>query len=71
VAIAVATKLIWPFQLELSRERFFAVQATIRSAAPNPIIIFGDSIVQGALLPRKVCGYPVVNGGVRGAGATG
>jgi lysophospholipase L1-like esterase len=68
VAIAVATKLIWPFQLELSRQRFFAVQAAIRGAAPNPIIIFGDSIVQGAALPPKVCGYPVVNAGVRGAG---
>src|ERR1700756_1614986 len=66
-AIAVATRLIWPFQLELDRERFFAVQAAIRDA-PNPVIIFGDSIVQGAALPSKVCGVPVVNAGVRGAG---
>ena len=66
-AIAVATKLIWPFQLELDRERFFAVQAAIRNA-PNPVIIFGDSIVQGATLPSKVCGLPLVNAGVRGAG---
>ena len=56
-AIAVATKLIWPFQLELDRERFFAVQAAIRDA-PNPVIIFGDSIVQGAALPSRVCGLP-------------
>ena len=66
-AIAVATKLIWPFQLELDRERFFAVQAAIRNA-PNPVIIFGDSIVQGATLPSTVCGVPLVNAGVRGAG---
>jgi lysophospholipase L1-like esterase len=66
-AITVATKLIWPFQLELDRERFFAVQAAIRNA-PNPVIIFGDSIVQGAALPSKVCGLPLVNAGVRGAG---
>jgi lysophospholipase L1-like esterase len=66
-AIAVATRLIWPFQLELDRERFFAVQAAIRNA-PNPVIIFGDSIVQGAALPSKVCGLPLVNAGVRGAG---
>jgi hypothetical protein len=66
-ATAIATKLIWPFQLELDRERFFAVQAAIRNA-PNPVIIFGDSIVQGAALPRKVCGLPLVNAGVRGAG---
>lgn len=68
VAIGVAAKLIWPFQLELNRERFFAVQAAIRSAAPNPVIIFGDSIVEGAALPPKICGYPFVNAGVRGAG---
>src|SRR5215472_2046808 len=66
-AIAVATKLIWPFQVELDRERFFAVQAAIRST-PNPVIIFGDSIVQGAALPPRVCGLPLVNAGVRGAG---
>ena len=66
-AIAVATKLTWPFRLELDRERFFAVQAAIRNA-PNPVIIFGDSIVQGAALPSKVCGLPLVNAGVRGAG---
>jgi lysophospholipase L1-like esterase len=66
-AIATATKLIWPFQLELDRERFFAVQGAIRST-PNPVIIFGDSIVQGAALPPKVCGLPLVNAGVRGAG---
>jgi lysophospholipase L1-like esterase len=67
-AVAVATKLIWPFQLELDRERFFAVQAAIRNAPPNPVIIFGDSIVQGATLPSQVCGLPLVNAGVRGAG---
>jgi hypothetical protein len=44
-AIAVATKLTWPFRLELDRERFFAVQAAIRNA-PNPVINLGDSIVQ-------------------------
>jgi len=63
-AIAVATK---PFQLELDRERFFAVQAAIRNV-PNAVIIFGDSIVQGAVLPSEVCGLPLVNAGVRGAG---
>ena len=67
-AIPIATKLIWPFQLELDRERFFAVQAAIRNAPENPVIIFGDSIVQGAELPSKVCGLPLVNAGVRGAG---
>src|SRR5215467_14785380 len=65
--IAIGTRLIWPFQLELDRERFFAVQAAIRNT-PNPVIIFGDSIVQGAALPPKVCGLPLVNAGVRGAG---
>jgi lysophospholipase L1-like esterase len=66
-ATAVAAKLAWPLELELDRERFFAVQASIRNA-PNPVIIFGDSIVQGAALPSEVCGLPLVNAGVRGAG---
>src|SRR5215831_7236547 len=66
-AIAVATRLIWPIRPELDRERFFEVQAAIRDAA-NPVIILGDSIVQGAALPSKVCGLPLVNAGVRGAG---
>src|SRR5262249_40968397 len=65
--IAVATKLIWPFQLELDRERFFSVQAIMRNS-PDPVIIFGYSIVQEAGLPSKVCGLPLVNAGVRGAG---
>jgi lysophospholipase L1-like esterase len=66
-AVAVAASLTWPFRLELDRERFFAVQAAIRDT-PNPVIIFGDSIVEGAALPSKVCGLPLVNAGVRGAG---
>ena len=66
-AVAVATKLTRPFQPELDRERFFAVQAAIRDT-PNPVIVFGDSIVQGAALPSEVCGLRLVNAGVRGAG---
>jgi lysophospholipase L1-like esterase len=34
----------------------------------DPIIIFGDSIVQGASLPRKICGQSIVNAGIVGAG---
>jgi hypothetical protein len=67
VGAAVLAKLTWPFRIELDRERFFAVQAAIHNAQ-HPVIIFGDSIVQGAALPSEVCGLPLVNAGVRGAG---
>lgn len=58
----------WPFEpdLELNHERFYSIKALIRKT-PNPIIIFGDSIVQGAPLPPTLCGHPIINGGVVGA----
>src|ERR1700737_3141575 len=52
--------------LELSHERFYAIKAEIKGT-PNPIIVFGDSIVQGATLPKWICGHAVVNAGVVGA----
>jgi hypothetical protein len=52
--------------LELSPERFYAIKAEIERT-PDPIIVFGDSIVQGAPLPNTICGKPVVNAGVVGA----
>jgi lysophospholipase L1-like esterase len=67
VGAAVLAKLTWPFRIELDRARFFAVQAAIHNSQ-HPVIIFGDSIVQGAALPSEVCGLPLVNAGVRGAG---
>jgi lysophospholipase L1-like esterase len=58
-----------PFQseLELSPERFYAIKAEIKQT-PDPVIVFGDSIVEGAPLPKTFCGHAVVNAGVTGAG---
>ncbi len=60
----------WPFEptLELSHERFYAIRDDIDRAPTDSIIVFGDSIVQGAPLPQQICGHAVVNAGVVGAG---
>lgn len=62
-AVHFANKIL---QIELSRPRFFAVQAAIQNT-PNPVVIFGDSIVERAVLPPQVCGFALVNAGVAGA----
>ena len=59
--------MLGPFRPELSRARYLDIRASIR-AAPSAVIVFGDSIVLGAPLPNAVCGNPVVNAGVGGAG---
>src|SRR5260221_8807174 len=58
----------WPFgpELELSHERFYVIKALIRQT-PDSVIVFGDSIVEGAPLPKMICGHAVVNAGVTGA----
>jgi GDSL-like Lipase/Acylhydrolase family len=53
-------------ELELSHERFYAIKAEI-TRTPNAVIVLGDSIVQGAPLPKSICGYAVINAGVVGA----
>jgi lysophospholipase L1-like esterase len=35
--------------------------------ANKPVVVFGDSIVEGAPLPNSICGLPVINAGVTGA----
>jgi lysophospholipase L1-like esterase len=59
----------WPFEpaLELSHERFYTIKDDIEQASTDSIIVFGDSIVQGAPLPQQICGHVVVNAGVVGA----
>ena len=59
----------WPFEptLELSHDRFYAIKDDIKRASTDSIIVFGDSIVQGAPLPQQICGHAVVNAGVVGA----
>ena len=61
---------LWPFEpeLELNHERFYLIKAEIKKT-PDAIVVFGDSIVQGAVLPGSICGFPVVNAGVVGAAA--
>jgi hypothetical protein len=74
IAAAVAfvgvgyTMGVGPFEpeLELSHERFYGIKAEIRRT-PDPVIVLGDSIVQGAPLPKWICGHAVVNAGVVGA----
>ena len=53
-------------ELELSHERFYAIKAEI-SQTPDAVIVLGDSIVQGAPMPKWICGYAVINAGVVGA----
>ena len=53
-------------ELELSHERFYAIKAEI-GQTPDAVIILGDSIVQGAPLPKSICGYAVITAGVVGA----
>jgi lysophospholipase L1-like esterase len=53
-------------ELELSHERFDAIKAAIRQPQAS-VIVFGDSIVEGAPLPEMLCGHAVVNGGVTGS----
>jgi lysophospholipase L1-like esterase len=52
---------------ELDQQRFLDVKSAISQVA-DPIVVFGDSIVQGATLPASHCGHPLVNAGVTGAG---
>jgi hypothetical protein len=63
-----STTGVWPFapRIELSKNRFLAIKAAIKQA-PESIIVFGDSIVEGAPLPNLICGRAVVNAGVTGA----
>jgi hypothetical protein len=68
VLSALYTKGVGPFKskLELSHERFYAIKAEI-SRTPDAVVVFGDSLVEGASLPKRICGYAVVNAGVVGA----
>lgn len=52
--------------LELSHERFYAIKSEIGQRS-DAVIVFGDSIVQGAEFPAAICGHAVVNAGVAGA----
>jgi hypothetical protein len=45
--------------------RQFMIRVAL-SDADQPIVVIGDSVVEMAPLPAKVCGHPVVNAGIGG-----
>lgn len=51
---------------EHAEVRRFIIKAQLASVS-RPIIVFGDSLVEEAILPRTICGIPVINAGVGGA----
>jgi len=77
IAAAVATLGLVASLLELMRERGrqgrhpalfreFVIRAELAEATA-PILVIGDSITEGARLPREIGGRAVVNGGISGA----
>jgi lysophospholipase L1-like esterase len=46
--------------------RIFAIKSKIAQAT-DPVVVIGDSITEGALLPSYICGKAVINAGVGGA----
>jgi lysophospholipase L1-like esterase len=59
---------------EAMRDRINTRHEIIRRAAMAMVgefvLVLGDSLVEGALLPERVCGIPILNGGVGGARAS-
>lgn len=66
MSYTIHTGLFEP-ELELSLERFYTIKADIKRATDDSVIMFGDSIVEGAPLPKLICGHAVINAGVTGA----
>jgi GDSL-like Lipase/Acylhydrolase family len=52
-----------------TRARQFVIQSTL-DRFPDPIVVLGDSIVEGSTLPRSLCGHAIVNAGIGGASTT-
>ena len=52
-----------------TRTRQFVIQSTL-DRFPDPIVVLGDSIVEGSTLPRSLCGHAIVNAGIGGASTT-
>ena len=68
LAFLGSTTGVWPLapKIELSQKRFLAIKTAIKQT-PDSVILFGDSIVEGAPIPNMICGHAVVNAGVTGA----
>jgi len=41
--------------------------ASTLARVDDPIVVLGDSIVEGSTLPRSLCGHAIVNAGIGGA----
>jgi hypothetical protein len=52
-----------------TQARQFVIQSTL-DRFPDPIVILGDSIVEGSTLPRSLCGHAIINAGIGGASTT-
>jgi lysophospholipase L1-like esterase len=52
-----------------TRARQFVIQSTL-DRFPDPVVVLGDSIVEGSALPRSLCGHAIVNAGIGGASTT-
>lgn len=65
-AILFARNHIAPAPEEHRRTRQLILYYTL-SRVDDPIIVLGDSIVEGSTLPRQLCGHPVVDAGLNGA----
>jgi len=52
---------------EHSVVREFVIASHI-ARAKSPVVFLGDSITEAAVLPDSVCGHPVINAGIGGAG---
>jgi lysophospholipase L1-like esterase len=65
-AILFARAHIAPAPEEHRRTRQLILYYTL-SRVDDPIIVLGDSIVEGSTLPRQLCGHPVVDAGLNGA----
>jgi lysophospholipase L1-like esterase len=52
---------------EHSEVRRFMISGYLARAV-SPVVVFGDSITEAAILPDAICGHPVVNAGIGGAG---
>jgi hypothetical protein len=49
--------------------RQFVIQSNLDRFA-DPVVVLGDSIVEGSTLPRSLCGHAIINGGIGGASTT-
>lgn len=61
----VARKTMWRGHLH-SDVRIAVIKSQL-SRVENPVVFLGDSIMEMALLPKEICGHPVINAGIGGA----